>query len=450
MNFKVKPTGDVMHASPTETASTETRSASIGGRLTALRDWAVSPVSSSGERFMYILLFALLVAVRIPRILLEGRFWAEDGRIFYERAWERPWLDALFLPYTGYLNLTANLAGVFARHFAPLPIAPYVTTGLALLIQCVPAILIVTSRLDWLQRRVVLLIALLIVATPPDSEEVWLNACSSQHHLALAAAIILALETRSGLVGALQLGVLCIAPLSSPASWVLVPLFGLRSVIDRSWPRAVQTLVLLAGVTAQLALFFTSIDGRVIGMPPSLFGAIVLTKNIFAPLLYAPGWSIPIGFLATQFSTSGGPIWCLVIVVVLFAAAIIKAVLLPEKSPLWFLVSGATIATASYVGAIGDKLGMLAMIGGADRYAFAPQVLFALAVLSWCVVEQGPVRIWARGAVAWLLIVGLAEFPTKGWQAGPPWPAEVQKWQQNPSYSLQIWPTGWDMTLPPQ
>ena len=386
MNFKVKPTGDVMHASPTETASTETRSASIGGRLTALRDWAVSPVSSSGERFMYILLFALLVAVRIPRILLEGRFWAEDGRIFYERAWERPWLDALFLPYTGYLNLTANLAGVFARHFAPLPIAPYVTTGLALLIQCVPAILIVTSRLDWLQRRVVLLIALLIVATPPDSEEVWLNACSSQHHLALAAAIILALETRSGLVGALQLGVLCIAPLSSPASWVLVPLFGLRSVIDRSWPRAVQTLVLLTGVTAQLALFFTSIGPRVIGMPPSLFGAIVLTKNIIAPLLYHTHASILVGFLATRFSALGGPIWCLVIVVVLLAAAIMRAVLLTEKSPLWFLISGATIATASYAGAIGSKLTMLAAIGVDDRYAFAPQALFALAVLSWSVV----------------------------------------------------------------
>jgi hypothetical protein len=416
--------------------------------LTALRDWAVSPVSSSGERVMYILLFAFLVAVRIPRILLEGRFWAEEGRIFYERAWERPWLEALFLPYTGYLNLTANLAGVLARHFAPLPIAPYVTTGLALLIQCVPAVLIVTSRLDWLQRRVVLLIALLIVASPPDSQEVWLNTSSSQFHLALAAAIILALETRSGLVGALQLGVLCVAPLSSPASWVLVPLFGLRSVIDRSWPRTVQTLVLVAGVTAQLVLFFTSIDPRVIGMPPSVFGAIVLTKNIIAPLLYHSQASILIDIFATRFSASGGPIWCLVIVVVLFAAAIMRAILLPEKTPLWFLISGAAIATISYVGAIGNKLDMLAVIGG-DRYAFVPQVLFALAVLSWSVVEQGPVRVWARGAVAWLLIVGLMEFPAKGWQTGPPWPAEVQKWQQNPSYSLQIWPTGWDMTLPP-
>jgi hypothetical protein len=442
--FKVTPMGDVMHAAPTETRST-----SIGDRLTALRDWAASPVSSNAERVMYILLFALLVAVRIPRILLEGRFWAEEGRIFYERAWERPWLDALFLPYTGYLNLTANLAGVLARHFAPLPIAPYVTTGLALLIQCVPAILIVTSRLDWLQRRVVLLIALLIVATPPDSQEVWLNTSSSQFHLVLATAIILAVETRSGLVGALQLGVLCVAPLSCPASWVLVPLFGLRSAIDRSWPRAVQTLVLLAGVIAQLALFFTSVGPRAIGMPPSLFGAIVLTKNIIAPLLYHSQASILIGSFATRFSELGGPIWCLVIVVVLFAAAIMRAVLLTEKSPLWFLISGATIATASYAGAIGSKLILLAVIGD-DRYAFAPQVLFALAVLSWSIVEQGPVRVWARGAVAWLLIVGLMEFPTKGWQTGPPWPAEVQKWQQNPSYSLQIWPTGWDMTLPPR
>ena len=84
------------------------------------------------------------------------------------------------------------------------------------------------------------------------------------------------------------------------------------------------------------------------------------------------------------------------------------------------------------------------------RYAFAPQVLLALALLSWSVIHPGTARIWARGAVAWLLIVGLSEyFPTKDWpvQGGPPWPGEVQKWQQDTNYVLQIWPPGWSMTL---
>ena len=236
---------------------------------------------------------------------------------------------------------------MFARYLAPLWAAPYVSTGLALLIQCAPAILIVTSRADWLQRRLVLLIALLIVASPPISQEVWLNSINSQFHLALAAGIILALEPHSGLVGALQFVILFIAPLSGPASWALAPLFALRALIDRSRLRVLQTLVLFAALAVQVAFFFTPGD-RQIGISETLFGAIVLAKHVIVPFLYHSWASILINTFSHSFGEAGGPIWPLALVVLLFAAALGAAVLHPRKSPLWFFCSGAAIAAVSY------------------------------------------------------------------------------------------------------
>jgi hypothetical protein len=60
------------------------------------------------------------------------------------------------------------------------------------------------------------------------------------------------------------------------------------------------------------------------------------------------------------------------IVVVLFAVAIMAAVRHPEKSPFWFLLSGAAIAIGSYIGAAETKLSMLGVMAG-RRYAFLPR-----------------------------------------------------------------------------
>ncbi len=416
----------------------------------ALRAWAGRPLRSNLERAAFILGFALLVAVRLPRILLEGRFWAEEGQIFFENAWNMPWLQALLVSYAGYLNLTANLAGVLARHLAPLELAPYVSTGLALIIQCLPPLLLLTSRQDWLQHRWVAAGALLLIATPPASQEVWLNSICSQYHLALAAGIVLALETRAGLVGALQILVLFLAPLSSPMSWLLLPLFLLRAWLERSRGRTLQAMIMLAGVATQLAFFYTQIPGRHLGIPPSLLGAIVLAKHVVIPFLPHPLEMAAAGSLARQFSEAGGPLWPLTVVSLLFLVATGAAILHPKRAPLWFLLAGTLIAGGTYIGSLGEKAGALIVFAG-GRYAFAPQALFGLAILSWGVVHQGRARLVARWLVVWLLVVALwgcyPLSPPKV-QDGPPWRPEVQKWRQNPNYHLKIWPPGWIMHLP--
>ena len=217
---------------------------------------------------------------------LEGRFWAEEGAVFFHNASMLPWQGVcLLVSYAGYLNLIANLAGVLARHLTTLRFAPYVSTSLALLIQCLPAALIVTSRVSWLQSRGAVLLALLIILTPPDGQEIWMSSIGSQFVLALAAAIVLGMEARSGAVGVLEIAVVAIAPLSGPASWLLTPLFAMRAAVDRSWSRAFQAAAIVAGVVVQLAFFYTAVPNRPIRIAPSLLGAVALKKHVINQFL---------------------------------------------------------------------------------------------------------------------------------------------------------------------
>jgi len=408
-----------------------------------LRDWLAKPPGSNFERVVCVAIFALIIIMRQPRVLLQGRFWAEEGNVFFERAWNLPWYRALFLPFAGYLNLIANLAGVLAHHFAPLWAAPYVSTTIALLIQCVPAALIVTSRANWLQHRVIVGAALLMIAMMGYSVEISLSSIGSQFYLALAAALVLGFEPRSGAVGALQWFVLLVAPLSGPASWALLPLFALRAFLDRSRARTVQTFILLTGVLLQVIFFYGSATGRGIGISPSLFGGAVLANNVIGPFVQGHLNTAIRSALAASFSDGRAPLWPLGIVTVLGAAAFAALLRLNDKAPVWLFSAGVAMTTIAYAGALGEKSGLLLYAG---RYAFSPQVLFELCLLIWCVIHRGSVRFWFGCAFAWLVIVSFLDY--RWVQLGPPWRPEVQKWEHDNSYPMKIWPQGWTMTLP--
>jgi hypothetical protein len=207
------------------------------------------------EKVLWLVAFTVLVLIRIPDVLL-GRFWAEEGRVFFQNGWNLPWYQALFVSYGGYLNLAANLAGVLANYLAPLERACFVSTIFALIIQMFPCVLLCMSNQLWLQNRKFLLAAMLVITTMPMTQEIWLSSLGSQCYLNLCVALILGLETRSGLVGYFHKALLFLTPLTGPGSIALIPFFILRAVIDRSVARAIQASLLLFGASIQLLFFW--------------------------------------------------------------------------------------------------------------------------------------------------------------------------------------------------
>jgi hypothetical protein len=128
------------------------------------------PIKSQPERTLLVLAFLALTAICFPNVLLQRRFWAEEGLVFYANAWSLSWWEALLFPSQGYINAVPNIAGLLA-YLVPIEAALYVTSGVALAVHCLPAFLVTFARDAWLQSRGAVIAALVLIATPPGTEE---------------------------------------------------------------------------------------------------------------------------------------------------------------------------------------------------------------------------------------------------------------------------------------
>ena len=405
------------------------------------------------QRGLILGVFALLVCVRMPEILLKGRFWAEEGRNFFHAAWVMPPLQALFNSYGGYLNIVANASTLAARWIMPLPLAPYLTIAIALLFQLLPPLLLLTSRDAWLQPQIVRFGGILLLLLAPGSGEIWLQTLHCQFELALCSAMILALDVPAGRAAAGRLAILLLAPLCGPGAIVLAPLFLMRAAMDRTPERLVQALTLLAGSAIQLLLFFHSFSERGYTLNPLILLWIVALRHLAVPFLGLSRAAALLAAMRLQLTAGRLPIPILMTVLPILVFVPFGWATLRRRSQypaFWLLASGILIGTAGYYGAIGGATGLFDVHFG-ERYVYVPQALFGLAALILAATATGWTARIASVAVIWLIVVGAMDFerPWKPASDGPSWRAEVAAWKRDPTHMLRLWPDGWSMTLEP-
>jgi hypothetical protein len=406
------------------------------------------------ERTAFVLGFTVLVAARMPGVALHGRMWAEEGTAFMRNAIVLPWSEAVVNPVGGYLNLVANLAGIVAVHLVPLEQASRVGVLTGLLFQAVPAILIVSSGFNWLQTRISILATLLLIATIPLADEVWLNSLHPQFHLTLCAAFILAMDPARGWTGWLHLLLILLAALCGPTTWFLLPLFAGRAVMERSWPRTVQGTVLAVGIVLQAALFFSADQTKHSTLNMSALVSSLLLKDLLTQTLdYQTVDAFAGGLRTMALAGTVSP------VIAMFEAVAIGlgGALLWLRGPkalFWTFAASVVIAVPSYAAARGGTINLL-YAGSGNRYAFVPQVLFALVLLGIATTSKGGIGWLVRGGIVWLLAIGIAEFyydPIRdGFTEGPRWADEVAAWRQDPTHLVRLWPESdiWTLDLNP-
>lgn len=402
----------------------------------------------AGAIGLILLLYAVLIVLRMPSIVLHGRFWAEEGTVFFAQAWSRPPLDVLFHSHGGYLNLVANVAALAARWWLPLEEAPYGTIGAGLLFQLLPPLLLLLARDAWLQDWRVRAAGIVLLLFVPAADEIWLQTLHCQFELTLASALVLALDVPRGGRAALAWAVLALAPLSGPGAMVLLPLFALRSVLERSRERGVQGAVLLGATLVQLVLFFHGEPGRRFSISPAALLTVVAMKHLVVPFLgahaagsVAASWreALAAGRVPAVALLSAGAAFLLLAWVVAWTRNVVGA---------WLLAAAALVGGASYGGALGGAADLMSPFVG-ERYAFVPQSLLGLAILSLATGPVRLVRVVAGAVCAWLLVVGVQQY-RRPWSAvayGPDWRAQVAAWREDPSHALRLWPQTWTMTL---
>jgi hypothetical protein len=410
-----------------------------GTETSILRRLALSPTF----RIALVVAFAVLVAARIPDVFLTGRFWAEEGALFYRNALLAPWWVALTTVHTGYVNLIANTATLFAAHVAGLENAPRVTATIGLAVQLLPAIVLATGGLTWLRSNWILAVALLIIATPPASEEVWINSITSQFHMMLAAALVLMAEPTRGWVRWFYLGILILAPLTGPGAIMLAPLFVLRAVLDRS-PRRIEQAAVL--VTASLVQFTVIVlhpePARAYPMSPGLLASVMYVKHVLVPL--AGPWSERMALAVHDAAERGRwPVRALVLPPVLFASFAVAVGASRYKELAWPFAAGLVFALLSYFGAVANKPTDLLYWWVGGRYSYAPAVLFGLTALGLA-CETRSFAYAARALVPWILIVGLLNYfrVLPSFASGPDWQREVAAWRAGSTDTLRFWPDG--------
>ncbi len=403
-----------------------------------------------GTVTLALLLYAALVLLRMPEIVLKGRFWAEEGTIFFTHAWTLDPVRALLTPVGGYLNLVANGATLAARWTMPVTDAPYVTIGVALLFQLVPPLILLTARDAWLQPWPVRLGGVLLLLLVPGSDEIWLQTLHCQFELALACGLLLALEAPRGGRMVFGLALLVLAPLCGPGAIALTPLFLLRAVLDRTRGRVLQLASLVSGSAIQIAFFFSLGTDRGYTLDPGVLLSVVAVKDLVVPFtgLYSSAGRVA----ALQAAVASGhvPVLAIVAPLVVFGGLTTVIWRAGNRPAFWLLAGAAATALSAYIGALDGTAALIHTRAGA-RYAFVPLSLTALSVLALSADRASSWRWPAAAICGWLLVVGTRSYTTP-WPPvsdGPSWHEQVALWRADPAYVMHIWPSPWTVTLAP-
>lgn len=422
------------------------------------RDPAIERVSAWLNRWPpYALpstVFAVSVALlfsRRPDAFLSPQFYAEDGVLWYARAYEHGALRALFIPDSGYFQVSSMLVAALAQ-VVPFAMAPLLFAVVAVAVEAAPAAFLVSRRAATLvpSTAVRVGVAFLYLALP----NTWTNSVVVTYapwRLALLAFLVLVAPARSKRAVAFDVGVLVLAGLAGPLVLLMIPVAIVHFVArpaERSYPvlaaialtSVAQAVCLLqlgatrsqaplgASVPAFFRLFTSQfVYGLVLGQSeyPSAVAALPEIRSVFI--------TIPIGLLAIAllaYAATRGP-YALRLFVIYTATVLV-----------------ATLRSAMVAG--GDQWLLLSEPGAGTRY-FLFGVLAVAVSLVW-LAASGPValRVAACATLGATLVVGVRH----DWRHPALWQhdfaADAARFEAAPPgerVEIPVAPPGWTMVL---
>jgi hypothetical protein len=208
-------------------------------------------------------LLAALLLLRLPGSLLHPQFWAEDGGLFFQEAFNRGFLKTILQPSTGYLHTFPRLVAGLSLLF-PMEQAPLVFNLAAFAVQLIPALYLLSPRMSRLiPAYFARVAAALLYVAIPASYETHVNLTNSHWHLALiAVCILVAQPATDARVRALETATAVLFSLTGPFSVLFLPLVAPRllAAVKGAQPLRSQAVpgVIAAGALIQLGFAITS------------------------------------------------------------------------------------------------------------------------------------------------------------------------------------------------
>ena len=207
------------------------------------------------------LFFLFLIYYKRPELLAQGRFFAEEGTLFFRDLCNASLFKAVGYLYLGRLELFTNLAAWLASFF-PLELAPRVTVYCALAIQSLPVLLLGYGRKELRISLPGCFLFVLLAVSLPQMIEVLLTTTSAHFHFAFLAALILLLRAPRDWNRHLFRVLLVCCGLSGVTAHFLLPFFLVRSYLEKDRERLIQAAVLGATTLLQICLIVFSHEHR--------------------------------------------------------------------------------------------------------------------------------------------------------------------------------------------
>jgi hypothetical protein len=335
--------------------------------------------------FAFLLFYFLLLSLHNSRALVNAEFWGEDGPVWYAEAYDYGILS-LTSPRGGYLNSIQRIIGFIAQGF-PFHLAPTIYSVVAIIIQILPAIYLVSGRLDkvWPDFLSRLLFSLLLVVIP-NSPEIATNATNSQWHLALLAFIIIVSAPASSLSGrALENLAILVSGLSGPFAVIFTPIALLQAIQADSREtryRVYRFVILVCTSAIQAALILGMGNGGRISGPLGATSELLMQIVAMIPLGATIGLRGTHGLIERGFFLSPWPAFA---VVVLFAVLMMLAFWRGPKEfrqYVFFAVVMFSLALAKPLMSVSEpQWPMFLMIPSGNRYFFFPMLAWWLTLI---------------------------------------------------------------------
>jgi len=378
--------------------------------------------------------FAAMAAIfsRLPGAFLHPQFFAEDGWVWYQQAYNLGWLRSLGIAQAGYLQTLPRLVAGLTLLF-PMRWAPLIMNLSGAIIQALPVTALLSQRcVTWgpIPLRAFMAVLYIVIPNAPEIHIVLTNA---MWHFAVLQALLAFAQPpqswRGRLVDVLVFG---IGTISGPFCILLLPCVAAYWWLRRHRWTMVTLGLLFAGTIAQVFTILNSVRTSGTALGPTPFRLLrMIAGNIFIDSMtgtggpYLPPYILLAAFVGgltvVVFGWRSAPLaarlYCVFASLVLIAC-LRDPLLLPGSMPRWEALANSTTI----------------------RYWFLPSLMF-LWLATYC-AGGGQAR-WVRVAGLGVLTLTLIGVYRK-W-VYPTWPPS--HWSTDVAHFEKL-PRGQHMTFP--
>lgn len=318
----------------------------------------------------------LLIISRQPSAVLHPPLLFEDGKVWYQNAYQFGPFRPLMWPYFGYLETFQRLVAGAAL-ILPLTLVPLFFALVTLVVQVLPVAFLASDRLAPLipRRSVRLVVALGCLVVPTDAD-IGTYMTSTEWYLAvLAVLVVLAPRSTRPWWRTFDMVAVTLSGLSGPFCIFLAPAAVLLALVRRSRGQAVLgALVLLtAGLQAGI-LAANLLAQRADLLAPVHVSLLLGVEMVATRMLTVPILGTPLGYYAIQLV---GPFGAVAVVAI---ALVMLAIALAQGSLEMRLLIAVGLITLVVTMGLERRLWVTMLVSiGSSRYWFFP-------ILTWLTI----------------------------------------------------------------